>query len=152
MTTSEYKNIIQQTLKNKKNSEIKNSLNMVRTILKNMGIPLPNGNNQEIYNIIGNNDYMLWMPCSLKEAPEMIRRDIATIGISEDKIVILLTDDILDSEEKDSLTKLDSNDIIMIINENTSDKEIGDLQLFFIQFLLHGRRKRRQRSCGRYRF
>lgn len=34
----------------------------------------------------------------------MIRRDIATIGISEDKIVILLTDDILDSEEKDSLT------------------------------------------------
>ena len=82
----------------------------------------------------------------------MIRRDIATIGISEDKIVILLTDDILDSEEKDSLTKLDSNDIIMIINENTSDKEIEDLQLFFIQSLLHGRRKRRQRFYGRYRF
>lgn len=82
----------------------------------------------------------------------MIRRDIATIGISEDKIVILLTDDILDSEEKDSLTKLDSNDIIMIINENTSNKEIEDLQLFFIQSLLHGRRKRRQRFYGRYRF
>ena len=82
----------------------------------------------------------------------MIRRDIATIGISEDKIVILLTDDILDSEEKDSFTKLDSNDIIMIINENTSDKEIEDLQLFFIQSLLHGRRKRRQWFYGRYRF
>lgn len=93
MNSKQYNNIIDWTIKHEVSVNSGDSLEIAKAIFKNMGIPLPNGNLKNISNILKTGNYMGWKSCNMKEAQENADNGIATIGINNDRIVILSATD-----------------------------------------------------------
>lgn len=73
--------------------EMDSSLNIARIVFNNMGVALPRGTMQEVYDTVSTNEYMNWRKCTLEEAMETANNGTATMGISQDKIIILAAED-----------------------------------------------------------
>lgn len=90
MDKKQYNNIIDWTLKQKKEED---SVSTARAIFNNMGVALPQGNFEEIAEILKNDDYMGWKSCTAEEAQEAANRGIATIAVGDNGIVVLAAED-----------------------------------------------------------
>ena len=122
MNKEQYNNVIDWTLKHEKSAQTSDSLETARAIFNNMGIALPNGNMKEVYETIITNDYMGWGPCTMQEAQEAANKGTASIGISEERIVVLSA---ADEEVRDI-----ESPSVMILSENTSAYSVSDLQFY----------------------
>ncbi len=121
MNTKQYNNIIEHTLQvNCK--ENKSSQDTVRTILNNMGVALPQGTIKDIYPIILSNEYMGWKKCTLQEAKIAVNKGIATIGISENDIVVFAAKD-----DEQPITK---NASVITLDETILEDSVSDLVLY----------------------
>lgn len=70
-----------------------NDLSMARAIFDNMGVVLPQGNIEAVYETIKSDNFMGWKSCTLQEAQAAADKGFAAIGISEEKIFVLFAND-----------------------------------------------------------
>ena len=68
MNTKQYNNVIDWTVKHDSAVQTGDSLATARAIFNNMGVALPGGNMQEVYDTIKTNAYMGWRACTMQEA------------------------------------------------------------------------------------
>ena len=93
MTSSEYKNTIEWTLKH---SDENSDPEKVQRILRNLGTPFPqnDGNSTEtIISLLSSGDYMGWNPCSKDQARFCVNNGYPAVAIYNNTVVILLPDD-----------------------------------------------------------
>ena len=107
--TKQYNNVIENTLKHEQTED---SLVIARAIFDNMGVSLPQGDMKTVYDTIKTNNYMGWKSCTMQEAQAAADNGTATIGISEDGIVVLSATD-----EEQPVAQTAS---VMTLHENTS--------------------------------
>lgn len=95
MNKKQYNNIIKHTLE----FEIKNSnsenLENIRKIFKNMGVSLPSGSLKEILETLKSDDYMGWRSCTAEEAKAAANNGTAAIGLNENKVFLVASDQIV---------------------------------------------------------
>lgn len=128
MNGKQYKNIIDWTVKHNNTAESSNSLETVRAVLKNMGIPLPQGSCKDVFEILKTDNYMGWQSCPIKEAQSYANEGTAAIGISGERIVVLsaeVIDEDVVSDETQAATPA-----VMTLSDNTSAYAVSDLQYF----------------------
>lgn len=112
MNKKQYNNVIEHTLKHEVSAQTEDSLETARAIFNNMGVALPQGDIKHVYEAIKSDDYMGWKSCIMQEAQEAANNGTATIGISEDRIVVFAAND---EEEPVAETAT-----VMTLSENTS--------------------------------
>ncbi len=122
MNAKHYNNVIDWTLKHDTAAQTEDSLATARVIFNNMGVALPNGDMQEVYDTIKTNQYMGWRSCTMEEAQEAANNGTAAIGISNDKIVILSA-----ADEEEPVTQTAS---VMTLSENTSAYAVTGLEYY----------------------
>ena len=93
MNKKQYNNVIENTLKHEQSAQTDDSLATARAIFDNMGVALPQGDIKTVYETIKTDNYMGWKSCTMQEAQAAADRGVAAIGISEDRIVVLLAID-----------------------------------------------------------
>ena len=89
MNRKQYKNIVKNSVKSISNDTCEDSVKYIRAILKNMGIPLPQGNCKTIHDILRSNDYMFWQACNLEDVQNAIDQGFAVIGLTDNSIVLI---------------------------------------------------------------
>lgn len=92
MDKKQYNNIIDHSI-NFDVTDKNDSLQIAKTVFNNMGVAFPQGDMKEVYDTISSNDYMGWRECTLEQAQESANSGKATIGISEDKVVVISAKD-----------------------------------------------------------
>jgi len=122
MNTKHYNNVIDWTLKHDKAAQTEDSLATARAVFNNMGVALPNGSMQEVYDTIKSNQYMGWRACTMQEAQQAANNGTAAIGISNDRIVVLSATD-----EEELVAETAS---VMTISENTSAYSVAGLEYY----------------------
>lgn len=123
MNKKHYNNVIDWTLKHDQAVQTEDSLATARAIFKNMGVALPNGSMQEVYETIKTNKYMSWRACTIQEAQQAADKGIAAIGISKDRMVVLSATD-----EEEPVT---ANASVMTLSENTSAYAVSGLEYYW---------------------
>ena len=93
MNKKQYNNVIDWTLTHDQSAQTEDSLKTARTVFKNMGVALPQGDLKQVSDVLKTDDYMGWRSCTMQEAQAAADRGTAAIGISEEKIVILAAND-----------------------------------------------------------
>ncbi len=121
MNKKQYNNIIEHSLQYDC-KETDSSLDTARTVFNNMGVALPQGTQKEVYDTISTNEYMGWRECTLEKARENANKGIATIGINENKIIILSAED---EEQPISQTAE-----VMTLTDSTPAVAVVDLQYY----------------------
>ena len=107
MNKEQYNNIIEKTIAKEQNNL--NNIELARKILKNMGVPLPSGDLNNIVSIIKKENYMGWRKCSFEDAKSSGEKGIATIGISDDeKIIKVFSENELSTEKTNLEAKSDN--------------------------------------------
>ena len=91
MNKKQYHNVIHWTLKQDESVRNSDALTAVRAIFKNMGVALPNGNCQEINEVLATGKYMNWKPCDYDEVQKLANKGVAVVGISDSDIVVIDT-------------------------------------------------------------
>jgi len=91
MNSSQYKNVIQYTLADETNKG-KDSLELTRSILDNLGVPFPNGGCGETLHTLMDGDYMDWVQCFKSQAHQYANRGFATVGFSKDNVFVIEPD------------------------------------------------------------
>ena len=122
MNKKQYNNVIDYTLKHEQSAQTEDSLATARAIFNNMGVALPAGNMQEVYDTIKNNDYMGWRSCTMQEAQAAADNGTAAIGISEERIVVLSAND-----EEEPVTETAA---VMTLSEDTSAFAVIGLEYY----------------------
>ena len=122
MNKEQYNNIIENTLCTDLVEKNDCSLSLVKTILNKMGISLPNGNMQDVFNILQTNNYMGWRLCTLQEAQNLADKGIPAIGISKNRISILKKS----NEEAPRI----NNKAVTSLSESTNIYSVADM-LFY---------------------
>ena len=122
MNKKHYNNVIDWTLKHDRAAQTEDSLATARAIFKNMGVALPNGSMQEVYDTIKTNKYMGWRSCTMQQAQQAADKGTAAIGISKDRVVILSATD-----EEEPVTATAS---VMTLSENTSAYAVAGLEYY----------------------
>ena len=122
MNKKQYNNVIDWTLKHDQAAKSDDSLETARAIFKNMGVALPGGSMQEVFETIKTNNYMGWKACTMEEAQQAADKGVAAIGISENQIVVLTAND-----EDEPVAQTAS---VMTLSENNSADVASDLQYF----------------------
>lgn len=89
MTTSQYKNIIDNTVNMMSEEEKNNSVTVANKILNNSGRSLLDATPAEIKETLSGNDYLGWKECSATEAQELANNGVSTIGVSENRVVVI---------------------------------------------------------------
>lgn len=134
MNKKHYNNVIDWTLKHDTAAQTEDSLATARAVFKNMGVALPNGSMQEVYDTIKTNQYMGWRACTMEEAQEAANKGTAAIAISNDSIVILSA-----ADEEEPVAETAS---VMTLSENTSAFAVTNLEYYTYSCgttcLLHG--------------
>ena len=93
MTSSEYKNTIEWTLKH---SDESSDPEKVQRILRNLGTPFPQNDSnstETIISLLSSGDYMGWNPCSKDQARFCVNNGYPAVAIYNNTVVILLPDD-----------------------------------------------------------
>lgn len=127
MTGKEYRSVIDWTVKKCKERSDE-PIETVRAVCKNLGTELPDGDVREISEVLKTNDYMGWRSYNINDAKFCADIGIATIGIDDDKIVILA--DNADKNNPSMLTKNSTDDIIMTVTDETSALSVGNMQFY----------------------
>ncbi len=83
MNKEQYNNIINHTLLTNSIVNSDSNLVAVKNILNKMGVPLPNGDLQDVFNTLQTNSYMGWRMCTLQDAQTFANQGIATIGVGK---------------------------------------------------------------------
>ena len=122
MNKKHYNNVIDWTLKHDRAAQTEDSLATARAIFKNMGVALPNGSMQEVYDTIKTNKYMGWRACTIQKAQQAADKGTAAIGISKDRMVILAATD-----EEEPVTATAS---VMTLSGNNSTYAVDDLAYY----------------------
>ena len=122
MNKKQYNNVIDWTLKHDKVAQTEDSLATARAVFNNMGVALPNGSMQEVYDTIKTNKYMGWRACTMQEAQEAANKGTAAIGINKDRMVILSA-----ADEEEPVTETAS---VMSISEKTSAVAVTNLEYY----------------------
>lgn len=122
MNTKHYNNVIDWTMKHDQTAQTEDSLSTARAIFKNMGVALPSGDMQAVYETIKTNEYMGWRACTMQEAQQAADNGTAAIGISNDRIVILSA-----ADEEEPVTETAS---VMTLSENTSAYAVAGLEYY----------------------
>lgn len=122
MNAKHYNNVIDWTLKHDTAAQTEDSLATARAVFNNMGVALPSGSMQEVYNTIKTNKYMGWRACTMQEAQEAANNGTAAIGISNDRMVILSA-----ADEEEPVVETAS---VMTICENTSAYAVAGLEYY----------------------
>ena len=122
MNKKHYNNVIDWTLKHDRAAQTEDSLATARAIFKNMGVALPNGSMQEVYDTIKTNKYMGWRACTMQQAQKAANKGTAAIGINKDRMVILSATD-----EEEPVTATAS---VMTLSENTSAYSVTGLEYY----------------------
>lgn len=122
MNAKQYNNVIDWTLKHDTAAQTEDSLATARAIFNNMGVALPNGTMQEVYETIKTDNYMGWQSCTIQEAQQAANNGTAAIGISKDKMVILAATD-----EEQPVAQTAS---VMTLDENTSAFTVDGLEYY----------------------
>ena len=117
MNRKEYNDIIKWTLKHDETANIGNSLDATRSILRNMGLALPQGDLKRVSEVLKTNDYMGWKECTFTEALEATLQGTAAISVSEDRIEVMTNDE----NEKNILTNDLNHDTLVKSNVMNSD-------------------------------
>lgn len=110
MTTSQYKNIIDKTVKTLTSEEKESSVGVAIKILKNNGLSLPDAEPSAIKEVLAGGDYLGWEKCSDVDAQAAANDGIAVVGVSDDRVVVVEPE--LDGVEK---------------NENANVTTVSDL-------------------------
>ena len=112
MTASQYKNIVHWTLCDSRFSTDTPSLDVARKLFRNMGISFPQGSSTEqIITILKTNTFLGWRQNSREDAQKYADIGIVSIGMNNEKIVVILPDD-----NTPILTNI--SDIISVENPN----------------------------------
>ena len=93
MTSSEYKNTVEWTLKH---SDENSDPEKVQRILRNLGTPFPQSDSsstETIISLLSSGDYMGWNPCSKDQARFCVNNGYPAVAIYNNTVVILLPDD-----------------------------------------------------------
>ena len=122
MNKKHYNNVIDWTLKHDQAAQTEDSLATARAIFKNMGVALPNGSMQEVYDTIKTNKYMGWRSCTMQQAQQAADKGTAAIGISKDRMVILSATD-----EEEPVAETAS---VMTLSESTSAYAVAGLEYY----------------------
>ena len=122
MNKKQYNNVIDWTLKHEQAAKSDDSLETARAIFKNMGVALPGGSMQEVFETIKTNNYMGWKACTMEEAQQAADRGVAAIGISEDQIVVLAAND-----EDEPVAQTAS---VMTLSENNTADTASAMQYY----------------------
>ena len=122
MNKKHYNNVIDWTLKHDQAAQTEDSLATARAVFSNMGVALPNGSMQEVYDTIKTNKYMGWRACTMEEAQEAANKGTAAIGISKDRVVILSA-----ADEEEPVAETAS---VMTLSENTSAYAVAALEYY----------------------
>ena len=122
MNTKQYNNVIDWTVKHDSAVQTEDSLATARAIFNNMGVALPNGSMQEVYDTIKTNQYMGWRACTMQEAQQAANNGTAAIGISADRIVVLSATD-----EEQPVAQTAS---VMTLSENTTAYSVAGLEYY----------------------
>lgn len=136
MTAPQYKNIIQWTLRDIEETEAKNSLEVAKRILKNLGVSFPNGNLENILRILRSQEYMGWKRQDVKYAQKFADVGVAAIGIDSTKVIILLPDEKTNNLAYElSLNKVKCDSVKHTLE--LSPEEIKGLQFFAYSYEYH---------------
>jgi hypothetical protein len=92
MDKKQYNNIIDHSVKYDIAAK-DDSLQTARTVFNNMGVAFPQGDMKEVYQAISSNNYMGWRECTFEKAQELANKGIATIGINDDGVIVILAED-----------------------------------------------------------
>ena len=122
MNKKHYNNVIDWTLKHDRAAQTEDSLATARAVFNNMGVALPNGSMQDVYDTIKTNKYMGWRACTMEEAQQAANKGTAAIGISKDRVVVLSATD-----EEEPVTATAS---VMTLSESTSAYAVADLEYY----------------------
>lgn len=87
MNKQEYNNVIDTTL-NQQTDE-KDSLQITREALNNMGAVLPQGDLKQISEGLATDDYMGWRKCTVKEAQKYANEGTAVVAVSDEQIAVV---------------------------------------------------------------
>ena len=93
MTANQYKNIIKWTAEQIGSGYTKESLDVVRASLKNMGLYIPNGSYEHILQVLSTNTYMNWRACTPEDAQKAANDGRTVIGINPTAAFIILPQD-----------------------------------------------------------
>ena len=122
MNKEQYNNIIENTLHNDSIENCDSNLSTAKNILNKMGIPLPNGNLQDVFNILQTNNYMGWRLCTLQDAQILANKGVPAIGISKNRISIL-------KEANEQASRI-NNEAVISLSESTNIYSVADM-LFY---------------------
>ncbi len=110
MTTTQYKNVIDHTVKFLSEKEAESSVKTAVKILANRGIALPDAEPSAIREALAGGDYLGWEACTEEEAQTYANDGFAVVGVSDDRVVLIEPE--LDGVEK---------------NENANITTVSDL-------------------------
>lgn len=122
MNKKQYNNVIEWTMRHYSGNESDSSLEKIKSVCTNMGISLPCGTIQEVYNIMSTDEYMDWRSCTMEEAREYADSGIAVVGMNENRIVLIAAED-----KEEPMPKMDS---VITINEDTTAYAVSGLQFY----------------------
>ncbi len=117
------KEIINWTLRQPTSAQGRDSVSVVREILSNYGMTLPNGTALEILQTMMKNDYMGWKNCTYAQAQELADSGETVVGVNSEKAVLLT------AEETDSSYNTESSEYVTTVSA-LSTQTLSGMQFF----------------------
>ncbi len=121
MTTTQYKNIIDHTVKFLSEKEAENSVKTAVKILGNRGITIPDASPFVVREALDGGDYLGWEGCTEEEAQAAANFGAPVIGISDDRVVVIEPE--LDGFEKNG------NENVTTVSD-LSDEEKANMSFY----------------------
>lgn len=117
MTGTEYKNAIMSALSEA--NQTADPISIIRTVLGNCDTDFPYGDCRGVLAALSKNDFMGWRACSYEEAKKFANEGVPTVGINDERIVIIVPDDYtLSSDKSDAKSKF-----VVSANSITNEEE-----------------------------
>lgn len=114
MTGNQYKKTIDWTLNNIKNDA--DSIEIATEIFKNNGVAFPKGTCEEILSTLLQDNYMAWEEVTRAEAKNAANNGIATVGVSNNRIVVIKPEEDIEAEA-DTNSSADEQANILSVSE-----------------------------------
>ncbi len=93
MNGAQYKNVIKWTLAFDEVTTETDSQTVTRMICRNLGVAYPHGDNKEVIRILNGKRFLGWTPVTCEDAQRFADLGVATIGINEEKTVVVCPSD-----------------------------------------------------------
>lgn len=122
MNNKQYKNIINYTIATETDIENKDTVEVVRDVLNNCGVPFPSGTKEEIKETLSSGNYIGWTECSSEEAQLAADAGYATVGINDIRAFVIEP-----SQEVDTMSAsiaVETGNNVSTVSELSKD-EIG---------------------------